>query len=106
MAAFGPPLGHPAAPSKRRPNSVQPLGSTSKCLFLHLAVKDAVIDGSDSTKLRQSFAVGSFAFAGPLVISRDNAPCSRVTGPVRPKVRSDVWAQAAQVRDADDSRGK
>src|SRR5512143_96857 len=29
MAAFGPPLGHPAAPSKRRPNFVQPLGSIS-----------------------------------------------------------------------------
>ena len=29
MAAFGPPLGYPAAPSKRRPNFVQPLGSTS-----------------------------------------------------------------------------
>jgi glucose-6-phosphate-specific signal transduction histidine kinase len=29
MAAFGPPLGYPAAPSKRRPKFVQPLGSTS-----------------------------------------------------------------------------
>jgi len=29
MAAFGPPLGYPAAPSKRRPKLVQPLGSTS-----------------------------------------------------------------------------
>jgi hypothetical protein len=29
MAAFGPPLGYPAAPSKRRPIFVQPLGSTS-----------------------------------------------------------------------------
>jgi hypothetical protein len=28
MAAFGPPSGHPTAPSKRRPNFVQPLGST------------------------------------------------------------------------------
>src|SRR5207302_10900248 len=26
MAPFGPPPGHPAAPSKRRPNFVQPLG--------------------------------------------------------------------------------
>ena len=30
MAAFGPPLGCPAAPSKRRPKFVQPLGSTSE----------------------------------------------------------------------------
>src|SRR5690242_5043524 len=29
MAAFGPPPGYPAAPSKRRPNFVQRLGSTS-----------------------------------------------------------------------------
>ena len=29
MAAFGPPLGYLAAPSKRRPKFVQPLGSTS-----------------------------------------------------------------------------
>jgi DNA-binding transcriptional ArsR family regulator len=29
MAAFGPPPGQPAAPSKGRPNFVQPLGSTS-----------------------------------------------------------------------------
>src|SRR5947207_8328142 len=29
MAAFGPPPGYLAAPSKRRPNFVQPLGSTS-----------------------------------------------------------------------------
>ena len=33
MAAFGPPLGHPAAPSKRRPKFVQPLGSTSALGF-------------------------------------------------------------------------
>jgi len=36
MAAFGPPPGHPAAPSKRRPNSVQPLGSTSDPALLGL----------------------------------------------------------------------
>src|ERR1019366_5212238 len=35
MAAFGPPPGHTAAPSKSRPNFVQPLGSTSK-FQLHL----------------------------------------------------------------------
>ena len=33
MAAFGPPLGFPAAPSKRRPKFVQPLGSTSPDLL-------------------------------------------------------------------------
>jgi len=30
MAVFGPPPGYAAAPPKRRPNSVQPLGSTSE----------------------------------------------------------------------------
>jgi hypothetical protein len=38
MAAFGPPLGYPAAPSKRRPIFVQPLGSTSRNLHTCIAV--------------------------------------------------------------------
>ena len=44
MAAFGPPPGHAAAPSKKRRSFVQPLGSTSvKELARELGVTDQTL---------------------------------------------------------------
>src|SRR5437868_4777242 len=44
MAAFGPPPGYLAAPSKRRPNFVQPLGSTSHLFLVTQVESDRTVN--------------------------------------------------------------
>jgi hypothetical protein len=76
MAAFGPPPDHPAAPSKRRPNFVQPLGSTSKLFdyvnlvsnpFRAFAPGD---HGLSSEDVRRRFVfTGAFSLPGRIEIA-------------------------------------